>query len=174
MPGLNSGFFIVPFSLDGEAAGQSFWKSGDLSKKWLSTCNSFLNAHGAVFEDAWNGSLSHIRTRLTSTSGAALLTFVVREKVAASVLLLSGIAPAIDNDVAKMFVESMRRCAPAMAAAPSNASFNQVLSIQSRPLMVVVPWPELTVSDHDHEIVRELGLHLAAAFFAKSSGLEIS
>ena len=160
------GFFVLPFGMDGEPVGLGFWEQSRLSEEWLKVCRNYLEAHGSAFEAAWSGNLTHVRTKLTSASGAAVVTFVVQQKVVLSVLLLTGSSLPGEDSVAQMFVESLRRSAPAQAAAQSASPFSSVFSEGHRPLMVVVPWPEATVSDQDHELIRELGLHLAGAFFA--------
>jgi len=38
------------------------------------------------------------------------------------------------------------------------------LSLSERPLMVIVPIPDESISDQDNDVVRELALHLASAF----------
>lgn len=159
------GFFILPFGMDGEPVGFGFWEQVRLSENWLTVCRDYLNEHGAVFDASWSGNLSHIRTKITSASGTALVTFFVQGKVALSVLLLAGTSPAAEESAAQMFVESLRRSAPVQAATQSPNPFNNIFSAKDRPLMVVVPWPETTVSEQDHKLVRELGLHLAGAFF---------
>ena len=78
-----SGFFIAPFAIDGEQQGLGFYGCDKLSKRWLDICGDFLAQHGPSFDATWSGNLSHIRTRTTAASGAALMTFYVHGKVAA-------------------------------------------------------------------------------------------
>jgi hypothetical protein len=42
--------------------------------------------------------------------------------------------------------------------------FAEVLSLSERPLMVIVPIPDESISDQDNDVVQELALHLASAF----------
>ena len=136
-----SGFFIAPFGIDGKSVGVAYWDASRLSKKWLATCTTFLEEHGA-----------------------AIVTICVKGKVVSSLLLLSGRAQATEADVAKMFVESLQRTFLVKASATIPDSFEEFLQCNERPLAVVVAWPEQAVSDEDHDLVRELGIHLAGAF----------
>ena len=163
-----SGFFVATFGIDGELVGTGFWKYSDLSQNWLAMCASYLDEHGAVFDAPWNGRLSHVHTKLTSASGAALATFVIRGHVVSSILLLSGQSPSVDCDVAGMYAKSLRKSAPVMAATRNVDAFGAVLRSGDRPLMAIVAWPESHVTEADHELVRELGVHLAGAFFLKA------
>lgn len=152
--------------------GIGFYDCAKLSKRWLETCEEFLAHHGSSFDAQWSGNLSHVRTRGTATSGAALITFSVNGKVGASLALVRGTAPAVDTQVLTMFVNSLRKVSVVQAASSSPASaFSSVLSIRDRPLMVVVPWPDETIADDDHELVRELALHTAGAFLACGRGV---
>jgi hypothetical protein len=163
------GFFILPFGMDGEPVGFGFWEQSKLSESWLNVCKDYLNTHGTAFDASWSGNLSHIRTKLTSASATALVTFFVQGNVALSVLLLAGTSSAVEESVSQVFVESLRRSAPVQAATHSPNPFNDIFSAKDRPLMVVVPWPDATVSEEDHKLVRELGLHLAGAFFSEQA-----
>jgi hypothetical protein len=162
------GFFIAPFSIDGELEGLDFWAGEQLSMKWLDICDQFLGQHGAVFDASWSGSLSHIQTRFTSASGAALVAFKAGGKPVASLALVSG--GASDTEVLRMFVDSLRQVELVRLAQVSTAPFQGVFSIEKRPLMIVVPWPDESVAEQDHSCVQELALHLAGAFFGKRSG----
>jgi hypothetical protein len=152
--------------MDGEQVDSGFWANSQLSDIWLGVCSEFLKANGAAFDMSWSGKLSHIRTKFTSASGAALATFSVYGKVASSVLLLSGQSPEADRTVAEMFVDALRRTVWTQTAASTPHAFSRVTSIKERPLMVVIAWPESTIAEQDHDLVRELGVHLAAAFFS--------
>jgi hypothetical protein len=162
---VQGGFFILAFALHGECVGEGYWQCADLSAKWLAICREFLGRHTGSFEDSWSGNLSHIRTRITQSSDAAIVTFQVGDRVVSSILLLSGSAPTVDSEVAMLFVQSLRKTAPVLVATQSADPFNQILSKKDRPLMAVVAWPDAEVSAQDHELVHELGLHLAGAFF---------
>jgi hypothetical protein len=160
------GFYIAPFGIDGKLEGLEFWKASRLSAKWLTACGQFLDEQGFVFDASWPGNLSHIQTRFTSASGAAIVTFMTSGRVAASILLASGYAPAAEHEVIGMFIESLRHVELVRVASGALPSFERVRSISERPLMVVVPWPDPAIPERDHQIVRELALHLAAAFFS--------
>jgi hypothetical protein len=160
-----TGFYIAPFVIDGECEGVGFWETANLSSKWISICQEFLQHHGEVFEAPWSGRLSHITTRFTSTSGAALLTFKIRDRIVLSTALLAGQDLQKHAEVLQMFVDSLKRVHVVQAAASSPKPFEAVFSISERPLVVAVPFANEVVTEQDHELVRELELHLAAAFF---------
>lgn len=159
------GFYVSPFGMDGESLGTGFWAASNLSERWLDVCVAFLHQHGLVFDSRWPEPLSHVRTKLTSASGAAIATFYVRDQIVSSILLLSGRSPAVDDDVAAMFTESLKRSSPSVGVSRSSRpGFQAILARKERPLMAVVAWPDPSVSDEDQDLVRELGLHLAGAF----------
>ena len=159
------GFFIAPFSVDGECQAIDYWECAELSARWLAVCAEHLARHGASFDAPWNGNLSHISTKMTAVSGAAIVTFKVGGDIAASVVLADGRSPLAESEVLKMFVESVRKVGVSVAAGTSSHPFQRVLSIEERPLMVVVPWPDDAIAEQDHAAVRELSIHLAGAFF---------
>jgi hypothetical protein len=160
------GFFVAPFGIDGRSLGIGFWGYSQLSDTWLGTCTAFIEDSRGNFDVSWPGNLSHIRTKLTSASGAALATFSICERIASSIVLLSGRSLEAEVNVTHMFVSSLRRVRLVVEAAAGHPEpFAVLLSVKERPLMAVVPWPEMTVPQSDHELVRELGLHLAGAFF---------
>ncbi|MBC8217448.1 MAG: hypothetical protein H8E73_03190 [Planctomycetes bacterium] len=162
-----SGFFVAPFGIDGCSVGIAFWDASSLSEEWTAVCSAFLEEHGVAFDDSWGVPLSHVRMKLTSASGAAIVTFFVHDKAVSSVLLLSGQSPSVEADVGGMFIESLKRTLLVKAATVTPNAFKAVLECKERPLMAVVAWPESAVCEEDHELVRELGLHLAGAFFLR-------
>jgi hypothetical protein len=161
------GFFIAPFGADGEGVGISFQDATKLSSKWRTICAEYLSRFGESFEAKWEGQLSHITTRFSSTSssGVAIVTFIVHDSVASSLLLLRGMQPIAAREAMMMFVNSLRRINLAKRLATSTEPFSKIFTIEERPVMIVVPWPDPEISEIDHELVRELELHLAAAFF---------
>jgi hypothetical protein len=161
------GFFIAPFAIDGELQGIGYYDCGKLSARWLRVCAEYLQQHGSSFDATWNGNLSHIRTTCASASDAALMTFSVNGTLASSVALARGAAPAVDHEVLAMFADSLRRVHIVQQSASSTSPFSAILSIQQRPIMIVVPWPDATISEDDHELVRELSLHAAGAFLSR-------
>jgi|SRR5581483_2269172 len=161
------GFSVAAFGIDGEVQGIDRWDFEKLSSKWLRICGEYLEHHGASFDASWSGPLAHIQTKFTSASGAALVTFGVKGKLAASVALASGLTPATESSVLKMFVNSLRGVELVAAAAQSPEPFREVLAIEERPLMLVVPWADSEVSEQDQALIRELAIHTAGAFFMR-------
>lgn len=161
------GFFVAPFVIDGETEGIGFWELAKLSGKWLATCGKHLNQHGDSFDATWDGNLSHIQTKFTAASGVALVTFQVNGLTASSLALASGLSPATESEVLKMFVSSLRRVELAKKSASSSEPFQKVFAIKERPVMIVVPWPNSAILPQDHALVQELAVHLAGAFFSK-------
>jgi hypothetical protein len=168
MSELRPGFFVAPFGIDGESEGVDHWKLDQLSPKWIAICDQHLCSHGATFNAPWRGSLSHIQIKLTSAAGVALATLSVQGKPAASLALASGLSPTAEAGVLKMFVDSLRSVALVRQAAASPDPFRNALVIEERPVMIVVPWPDSTISEEDRALVRELALHTAGAFFARN------
>ncbi|MGZ5443554.1 MAG: hypothetical protein ACXW5U_16825 [Thermoanaerobaculia bacterium] len=160
------GFYVGSFSIDGEPQGIGYWECSGLSSRWLAVCSEHLAHQGTSFEASWSGNLSHVTTKMTAVSGAAIITFKIGEKIAASVALAKGSSPVAEAELLKMFVESLRRSGVTVTATTSPEPFQKMLSIGERPLMVVVPFPDGSITDQDHAVVRELSIHLAGAFFS--------
>lgn len=158
------GFFIAAFAIDGSLEGQGRWIYRDLSAKWSNICDKLLYEEGVNFDHIWRGPLSHIRTKLTSARGAGICTIFVNDHVASSILLLRGHDRGAERDLSRMFVSSLQRVHLVRAITKLSEPFAEVLSMAERPLMAVVPIPDESISDEDHDLVRELSLHLASAF----------
>ena len=60
-------------------------------------------------------------------------------------------------------VESMQRTMG--GGNGTNAPLAELVTFDGRPLLAVVVWGNPNVSERDHELVQELGIHFAAAFF---------
>jgi hypothetical protein len=159
-----SGFFVAPFAIDGEQQGLGYHDRDKLSTRWLKICGEYLAQHGSSFDASWNGNLSHVRTRGTVASRAALMTFSVHGRVAVSVALARGDTPVVERDVLTMFTDSLRRVDVVRATA-AISPFSAILSTQERPLMIVVPWPDALISAAE-DPVRELSLHTGGAFLS--------
>jgi hypothetical protein len=158
------GFWIAPFGADGNAEGIGFWDFSNLSVRWLEFFREMLRSNPSSFDCALADNLSHVRLKLTAASGAALVTTSYSACIASSALLLIGGAPEKEKELVWMFVESLNRTA--IPKAPDSVRrFGNLFQIEQRPLMAVVPWPSEVV---DHELVREIGLHLAGAFILES------
>ena len=165
-----NGFFVTPFGIDGYPVGSGFWEYSKLSEHWLSVCQQVSST--ATSDAPFSGKLSHIRLKWTSATGAAIGTFLVNDKVVCSVLLLTGRSHPSESQVAQMFVESLRRNDTVRIAAGDAKPFEAILTANERPMMVVVTWPQESVSAPDTTLVRELAIHLAGAFFSRSARTE--
>ena len=95
-----------------------------------------------------------------------IVTFMVHTKVASSLLLLRGSSPIAEREAMTLFIDSLRRVKVVKTLAASATPFSDICTIDPRPVLVVVPWPDPEISQNDHELVRELELHLAGAVFA--------
>jgi hypothetical protein len=167
MENKKNGFFIASFGINGEMEGIDHWAIDKLSSKWLEICSQYLAFHGASFDAPWSGDLSHIQTKFTAASGAALVTFSAMGKLVASIALASGNAQTTESSVLKMFVNSLRGVELVRAASISLEPFQGVFEIKERPLMVVVPWGDPKTTEQDNALVRELSIHTAGAFFLR-------
>ena len=159
------GFHIAGFGVDGELEGVDRFAFEGLSDKWLKICGEYLAGHGTSFEAPWSGNLAHIRTKWTSSSGVALVSFSANGRPVVSMALASGAAPAAESSVLKMYVSSLRALDVVRASARSTEPFKQILDIKERPLMIALPFADLETSDQDNDLVRELSTHIAGAFF---------
>lgn len=158
---MKNSFYVAPFTFGGEMEGIGEWLVSDLSEKWLLVCENFLKNRGDSFSDEWPGNISHVKTRITSDSGAALVSFASRDVHVSSVVLLRGGDSVVESSILEMFSESMKRID---ATGGWDSSLSLMLGIRERPLMIAVPVPDPRVPDIEYEIVRELSLHLAAVF----------
>ena len=158
------GFTVAAFTIDGALECKDQWIYSNLSARWSNICDELLRAKGVNFNYPWIGPLSHIRTKLTSARGAGICTIFVNGHVAVSVLLLRGRDGGAERDMSRMFVNSLQKVDLVQSITKLSEPFAEVLSLSERPLMVVVPIPDESISDQDNDVVRELSLHLASAF----------
>ncbi|MBN8627490.1 MAG: hypothetical protein J0M17_18590 [Planctomycetes bacterium] len=156
------GFYVAPFAADGESLGIGFWESAKLSANWIAVATTFIEVGGAAFRSAWAGNLGYVETQLTSQNGAGIATFFVRDQIANSILLLSGQAPSVEQDVEHMFSSSMQRAIPAQSRA---SVADELGRLSQRPLVAVFVWGNQAISDADHEVVQQLTTHFACAYF---------
>lgn len=155
---------VAAFAFNGELVGEGQWRLNDLNARWLATCRAFLAAHGPSFTSAFPAPLDHLELKLTGAQGAALATYSVHGQVAASAAYLRGENLTAEQALLEMFVQSLRRTPIVQQSQSDAAPFGAVLELRARPLHVVVSWGTSAISDDDHELVTELGNHMAAAF----------
>ena len=94
-----------------------------------------------------------------------MVSFLVNDIITASAILMAGSSAPAERAASQMWVDSLRRSNIVLVASSSSNPFEQVLTTNERPLLVVIPWPDARVSEQDRELVRELLLHLARAYF---------
>src|SRR5262249_25983748 len=133
------GFTVAGFTIDGVLEGKWPWTYRELSPRWSNICDQLLRERGVNFDHTWSGPLSHIRTKLTSSRGAGLLTIFVNAHVAASHLVLRGHDLGAEREMSKMFVSSFQQVRLVQSITTLSEPFAEVLSLSERPLMVVVP-----------------------------------
>lgn len=163
-------FEVAAFDPSGLLVGTSHRRLCDLSEKWLTIASAYLTKHGDSFKADWGGPLAHLKTQVTSSDGVGLVLFFANDVLVASIALLSGLKPDTELSVLKMFVNSLRKTELVQASAANEIPFEDVFQLATRPLIVVVPWGDGSVAEQDDELVRELTLHLGAAFFQEQSG----
>ena len=161
-----TGFHIAAFNLEGTLEGIRRCDPGELSEEWLRAADELLSSGGEMFDYNWPARLSNIRTKFTSVHGSALATFLVFGEIAASIFLTHGAGSAAEGQVMSIFAQSLANSDPAREAGAPHP-FEQIQEIEERPLMVVVPWLSESVEQRDHDLVRELAIHLAAAYFGR-------
>lgn len=159
-------FLVAGYSIDGEPISVESCEVSTLSAKWLQICSDFLASHGSIFDDSWGQVLSDYRIKFTSASGSAIVTFYVHNDIALSLLLMSGTSSTADREVAEMFVESLAESELVKAAKATQHPFSGFMSHKERPLVVMVPWANAAISEQEYDVVGELSLHLAGAFFS--------
>lgn len=169
MPSSIDGFYIAPHVADGSLVGTGFWRFTQLSNLWLEVAQEFLQRNGSSFRASWGDDLASFETRFTESHGAALCTFFVDGHVASSHLYLSGLNLAEESEVTSMFIESLRRVRSVQLTATSASPFEEVRRLRERPLDIAVVWSPEAVDETKLQMVRELSVHLAAAFFLKST-----
>jgi hypothetical protein len=158
-------FDVICFAFDGELLGQERQALSDLSAKWLSVCGDFLASYAPVFDASLGGPLDHIRFKWTASDGTALVTVSTHGMITSSFALASGVSPGTERKVLTMFVESLRNTDIVKQVANSSEPFAEILTTSDRPLLCIVIW-NANVTEQDGDLVRELTMHLAGAYFA--------
>jgi len=158
-------FEVAAFDPSGLLLGTSHRQLCDLSEKWLTIATAYLTLHGSNFKADWGGPLAHLVTQITSSDGVALVSFYADGVLVASIALLCGVKSDAELSVLKMFVQSLRKTEMVRASAVDEMPFEDVFQLMRRPLMVVVPWGDERVTEQDDQLVQELALHFAAAYF---------
>ena len=160
-------FTVMPFASDGDPLGSRWWTESELSAKWRTICLDFLSTHGSTFHAHWTGNLGHISTRVTSAQGAGIATFSAHDKLACSMLLLTGKSEMVETHLSDMFIESLRGIELVRMTKRDSHPFETIRTCSERPLMVVVVWPTDQISQRNRDLVKELSLHLASEFFSR-------
>jgi hypothetical protein len=161
------GFYDVPFALDGEFLGIHHAKASDLSPKWLKVCRGFLRTHETIFRGSMGQILSHIEFKLDAFGPAGLGTFYADGEIALSTIYLPG-KDASELNIARLFVEYLRRSPVIQAAQTSTTPFEAIMTFRERPLHGIVIWGNPKVKDEDYQLISELAKHFAAAFLFPS------
>lgn len=164
------GFHVAAFALDGRLEGISHCVPGELSEQWLGAADGILRRGGEIFDYSWPEELAHIRTKFSSVQGSAIATFLVHGEIAASIFLTHGKDSPAEGQIMAIFAKSLADSDPVKELAGDSKPFERIQEIEERPLMVVVPWMSEGVEERDHALVRELAIHLAAAYFRRPAG----
>ncbi len=166
--GTEPDFYMAPFAAEGELLGVVAKSRASLSPKWLEFFEQLLEVHGVNFRcEMPLPPLAHISVKVTSAKQAALVTWSVGSVVASSSIALSGGHAGAEAEVTQLFIDSLRRVAVVQQTTTSSTPFEELTMLTQRPLYVVVPWGESTISDQDYDLVSELEIHLAAALLAR-------
>ena len=166
----DTGFHIAAFSLEGALEGIRRCDPGEISQEWLRAADELLSSGGEMFDYEWPSALSNIRTKFTSIHSSALATFLVSGEIAASILLTRGAGSTAEGQIMSIFAQSLANSDPAKEAGGDARPFEGIQDIKERPLMVVVPWMSEGIEQRDHDLVREIAIHLAAAYFRRPAG----
>jgi hypothetical protein len=162
-------FTIAAFDPAGSMIGTADKFYANLSPKWLLETSRFLAAHGDQFKTHWQGPLAHLETQFTASDGIALVTFRTRGIVVGSIALAAGENMVAEKYVLRMFVDSLKEAQITKFLSDSEKPFEQLFEINARPLMVAVPWGDQRITEEDDDLVQELAIHLAGAFFQTES-----
>tara|TARA_A100000171_G_C2029016_1_gene94883 strand:+ start:56 stop:544 length:489 start_codon:yes stop_codon:yes gene_type:complete len=154
-------YHVAPYSADGELLGVGTWDIAKLSSKWLVLCRDVISRWGDTFRGALDGNLSHIQLQVTSANGAALVTCTANDEIATSSAFLAGANTKLETDVLAMFHQSLLN---AGSASIRDDGF-RFADHTERPFAIHVIWGNPAVSDDDYDLIREIGTHLAGAFF---------
>ncbi len=163
-----TGLHIAPFSMDGASMGRGYWNEDQLSEDVFSLCKDLVINNESVFRKKLEGPLAHIELHFTSSGRCGIATFYVNGQTALSALCLSEHSTSAEQ-ITGMFVQSARRMSEKMVGTNEGIDgFNEIVSIDGRPLLVVIPWSSEAISDDDFAITREICIHFASAFFAST------
>jgi len=166
-PGSGDRLWIASFAIDGELLGVGERAFEKLSQHWIGVCASLIDHYGPVFDRPLQGPLSHLRITCTAAASAAMVVLYAHGLPVSSFAVAADAAPAEDTQVLAMFAESIRSSTVQFQVSNIETPFHEMTTISQRPLMVVVPWPESSIAEQDHELAKELGWHLAAALVRK-------
>ena len=160
---------IAAFAADGELVGTGRWTVSDLSPNWVEVCHRLLRENGPSFRVSFDRPLDHIEVKVASAAGSALCSFFANGEIVLSSACVSGLAESADREVLELFRQSLLRV-PLVHPMAGARPFHRLFSLSERPLVAVVCWGNPGVSDEDNHLVRELGVHLAGAFFSQMGG----
>jgi hypothetical protein len=155
-------FTIAPFGIDGSLEGRAVWNIADLSPKWIGVCSDIIRENGTTFDRSLGGQLKHLSIKCITVKAAALVTISAHNRPVSLGAFALGVEPQSDIDVLTMFARSTSQSTSRFHA-PDREAFAELYAITDRPLLVVVPWPDLLVSDEEHDLAREIMLHFIAA-----------
>ena len=162
-------FYAAAFAADGELIGVGPWRLSSLASRWLEFCRGILADHGDCFNVALPAPLDRVQIRCTSAAGAALVSFSIDGQLAVSAAYLRGKDPSAEEQVVAMFVESLCRTEIVQQCQATRNPFQAALTIQERPLHMVVAWGNPAVSEEECGLIAELGNHMAAAFLCAAN-----
>jgi hypothetical protein len=162
---ISTGFFIEVCAFDGVSVGNGCQEMPKLASKWLAVFSELIQKSGPAFNSSLQGNLSHIQIRFTSANGAASATLSANEVPGVTLLLLSGQSKQTEAEFTQMLAESLSRSFPAHVVGGEPDSFQKVFTFSKRPTAGIVTLPPDGIPSEDHELLREITLHLAGAFF---------
>ncbi|MBB4841501.1 hypothetical protein HNP52_004605 [Sphingomonas kyeonggiensis] len=150
-------FWIAPFAIDGELLGVGARLFDELSQHWIGVCASLIDHYGPVFDQPLQGPLSHLRIKCTAVESAAMVVVYAHGQPVSSFAVATGAVPSADTQVLAMFAESIRSSTRQFQVSNIDMPFCEIAVMDQRPLMVVVPWPQSSIAEQDHELAKELG-----------------
>jgi hypothetical protein len=98
-----------------------------------------------------------------------MVIIYAHELAASSFIVVLGTVPAAEAHMLAMFAESVRASTRHYQVSGLLNPFHEMTTLRERPITMVVPWAQSSISQQDHELVNELMRHFAAALILNLS-----
>jgi hypothetical protein len=161
-------FTIVAFDATGQPMGRTQFCAPQSLLGRAADFESLLSDHGEQFEVDVQIGPQIVHLRLTGARGAALGTLTIRNQLAGSFLLLAADQPRVEHEVLQLFHHSLTKSVSRLGVSPDARAFESLFTVAERPLLIVVPWGGIDLTDDENEAARDITIELATAYFHRS------